>query len=565
MDKILNNVLITDNAARKVGIDNSVDLFKLNDCKFKKDWDYSYPTLTQDTGYKDPLVNDTQEKFNENFYKSFPYLGNQAVDMNNIVFAGGAINSHLTTNFDSRHNKYSGDLDAFVYGIKEPVDATTRTADFLSDVYDAYTNYIVKHLILKAQTTYDEKVKVLNAKIADSRKLNTVSGQSRVNEWQEEITDLLVLFTANKNLINDNIDKFVSIKNIRNPNGITVLIKYAKYIRIGPIKINQMFSMKTSDEPEPMKLQVIFRLYNSISEILHGFDLGSSAIGFDCDNTYFTSLSKFAFEFGCNVIIPSRRSPTYTIRLIKYFKRGFQIIMPELDITKLRKDYLKYRLPEIALLPSMAFVYTNINVNKITIRYDNGFLNAPGSEYESDYGFGEKDFDTSDGVKSSIKAFELNVHNIIKESNFLYYIVEGVNGTSIFEATPEITEGKIDAFYDTFKFKLYSRGSMDIKLIEKYIKDSDCATCMVSLYTAKKNGQLKEYLDELITAQKNKTLKTYREYVDIDHTIIPWKVDNPGEQLTASFHPTAETSAEWYGDYYLKPSLVEETNSIITG
>ncbi len=80
------------------------------------------------------------------------------------------------------------------------------------------------------------------------------------------------------------------------------------------------------------KLQFIFRLYKTKSAILHGFDIGSSAIGFDGKEIYLTSLSKFSFENMMNIVDTTRRSTTYERRLVKYFKRGFGIILPKLSI-----------------------------------------------------------------------------------------------------------------------------------------------------------------------------------------------------------------------------------------
>ena len=57
--------------------------------------------------------------------------------------------------------------------------------------------------------------------------------------------------------------------------------------------------------------QIIFRLYATKSEILHGFDIGSRAIGFDGRDVYFTTLSRFSYEFMCNIIDTTRRSTTY--------------------------------------------------------------------------------------------------------------------------------------------------------------------------------------------------------------------------------------------------------------
>lgn len=82
-------------------------------------------------------------------------------------------------------------------------------------------------------------------------------------------------------------------------------------------------------------IQIVLRLYSSISEILHGFDIGASCIAFDGENFYTTSMGKFAYEYGYNIVDMSLRSTTYEKRLAKYFDRNFGIILPKLRIKKI--------------------------------------------------------------------------------------------------------------------------------------------------------------------------------------------------------------------------------------
>ncbi|KAL0238374.1 hypothetical protein GEMRC1_012847 [Eukaryota sp. GEM-RC1] len=82
--------------------------------------------------------------------------------------------------------------------------------------------------------------------------------------------------------------------------------------------------------------QIILRLYSSKSEILHGFDLGSSQVGFDGKQLYTTTLGKLSYTYMINIVDPSRRSTSYEYRLGKYLKRGFKIVLPNLDVKKMR-------------------------------------------------------------------------------------------------------------------------------------------------------------------------------------------------------------------------------------
>ena len=107
--------------------------------------------------------------------------------------------------------------------------------------------------------------------------------------------------------------------------------------------------------------QIILRTYSSISEILYGFDIGASAVGFNGETVYYTYLSKFSHEYGCNIIDSTRRSTTYEQRLVKYFKRGFEIIMPDMSLKNLSRKNSKYGLSDICEMPYLTFSYKKFN------------------------------------------------------------------------------------------------------------------------------------------------------------------------------------------------------------
>jgi hypothetical protein len=126
------------------------------------------------------------------------------------------------------------------------------------------------------------------------------------------------------------------------------------------------------DTSHPVQLQVIFRCYSTISEILHGFDLGPSAIGFDGKDVWMTSLGRFAYEYGCMIVDSSRRSTTYEMRLVKYFKRGFDLICPDLDVEQVKKtskDNLMCKMPQAIALPKLPFVLKQITGNRLSVEY----------------------------------------------------------------------------------------------------------------------------------------------------------------------------------------------------
>jgi ankyrin repeat protein len=78
-------------------------------------------------------------------------------------------------------------------------------------------------------------------------------------------------------------------------------------------------------------VQIVLRIYKSISEILAGFDVDCSCVAYDGEQVYASPRAIAALVTQINQIDLSRRSPSYESRLSKYSRRGFEVYWPELD------------------------------------------------------------------------------------------------------------------------------------------------------------------------------------------------------------------------------------------
>lgn len=76
---------------------------------------------------------------------------------------------------------------------------------------------------------------------------------------------------------------------------------------------------------------MILRLYKSISEVLHGFDVDGCALGFDGKDIWMTRRCWYALKNGFNTVNFNRASPSYVYRLCKYAKRGLPIYLEGFD------------------------------------------------------------------------------------------------------------------------------------------------------------------------------------------------------------------------------------------
>ncbi|KKA29081.1 hypothetical protein TD95_004709 [Thielaviopsis punctulata] len=82
-------------------------------------------------------------------------------------------------------------------------------------------------------------------------------------------------------------------------------------------------------------IQVVLRIYKSISEILTGFDIDVSGIAYDGKQVYATPRALGSLMTQINHVDLTRRSTSYEKRLAKYASKSFEIFWPELDRSRI--------------------------------------------------------------------------------------------------------------------------------------------------------------------------------------------------------------------------------------
>ncbi|KAL8370906.1 hypothetical protein RB595_000985 [Gaeumannomyces hyphopodioides] len=82
-------------------------------------------------------------------------------------------------------------------------------------------------------------------------------------------------------------------------------------------------------------VQIVLRIYKSVSEILTGFDVDCSGAAYDGKQVYCTPRALQSFVTQINHADLSRRSPSYENRLSKYSHRGFEVYWPGLDRSRI--------------------------------------------------------------------------------------------------------------------------------------------------------------------------------------------------------------------------------------
>lgn len=496
MEKI-NEILEKDYEFRKINV--TEDLYKLNDLQINSGWKYDLPTLVRNEEFSNIKINKNIKNFIKIFYEKYPLL--YEINLDNLIIAGGVIRNILL------EDNNETDIDIFMYGIKDIKEANNKIRDFTVDIYKNIQK------IRKGWFSKDIKDEKDNKKTKKDNKKDITKEQ--IKKLHEECPHLY------DEHIKENIQCFY------NGNTINVIVN-------------------------DIKIQFILRLYNTKSEILHGFDLGSSAIGFDGKDVYFTSLSKFCYENMVNIFDGKKRSVTYELRLVRYFEKGFSIILPEFDMSKLKNAYIKYGLQEVCEMPYLIFSYSNVIGNKIFIEK---FYNInEKSGIVSDYDFTDRD----DDREHKYKLFYHNLGSIVRKDGRLIYnkcvsdeLKEHVDNYGNYDKwSLEFTSCVLqyeyaEKIYDTL-LKDMKKNKIDLSKIRRYMNIENPEDIIIKAYF-KENK--KEYLEDLIQKQKNWIKDQLTEITSVE---VKWITENPTSQLTSSINPIIEENEKWYGKYFKK-------------
>jgi len=532
---IVNQVLAIDAIHRYPGVSEGLEsLSNLT----RKSWDYSSPTFEMrpftgtvlGTAYNEVKFASVEE-FKLDFYSRYPYLAN--IPMDGLLIAGGSVGQFVLKK--GREPMWTAsDVDVFVYGQKSVEAATALVVKFIDNVDVACKTFAA-----------NEVLKRLRERLIEIQRM---SANQPTNLMYLTATRVLQkLFSKPIEL-----DKY----SIRKPADIgeedwqiTKEMAGSVYFAAMSSSVDAMRSEGTlTMSLHGTKIQIIFRLYSSISEILHGFDLGPSAVGFDGKNVWFTGLGKFAYEYGLSIVDVTRRSPTYEQRLEKYMKRGFKLIAPLLDTAPIeRSTAAKYRVAGVLDLPHMPMMFTEIGGNRITV--DN-FLR--GGRDASDYG-PEGEFCEVDNWGNEYKAAYVNIHRLLTgKINFIHVETDVPldKVAEIFTKPPHLTTDMITALYSKLRGSVWQQGRLNLAVLRKYVPCADLkklTDCSID------ETKMRVELDRVFEEQKIAAIMSWTKIESSGQVhSVPWITENPGKQgfLTSSRTPIATTSKEWYGDYY---------------
>ena len=253
-------------------------------------------------------------------------------DIKGVFVAGGSIFSIL---FGLPIN----DIDLFIYGMNEE-----DTINVINEI----SKLLVKEDINQEQ--YIEKankvIKLLND-IAFNDAINQHIINMRANNFFDYFNNhveciknkLLTGCFYSDDLRTFNYKMSYLLKNFYNQEGYQIIYDSLYELTIKTFectRTNNAITFKCNKS----ETQIILRLYQTPSEVLHGFDVDSCCLGFDGDDVWMTQRAYFALKNGYNTVNFNRLSPSYELRLAKYGCRGMAIKINNFDIGDIDGDYI---------------------------------------------------------------------------------------------------------------------------------------------------------------------------------------------------------------------------------
>jgi len=318
--------------------------------------------------------------------------------------------------------------------------------------------------------------------------------------FSKKYSDFDLFFTNKKSCYQFLEKKEYPVIITENSISLNTSVKTDEIVRFGPKRGQPVYKQ--------VNTQCILRLYKSPSEIVHGFDLDCCGILYDGKKLWCTKRTKYALENRVNWFDPKRASPSYSYRLSKYNTRGFQLKLPL--ITK-----------------------EDIDDKKVQ-EYFKSILDY--SIYESL----DHDIDNSQINLQVMSLFINSITKYIQNIMIDFYGFMRIFGSIRNKDVPNIF-GYLSLYY-----RMYAKYTdMQSILILSSFYNFHTSKWKVSDYDNKKERETKY---SKWTGKLNQYIRN-----------LPWKEQNPGEQLTGSFFPTPISNTHDLLDWYKQSPLLSDT------
>ena len=299
-----------------------------------------------------------------------------------------------------------------------------------------------------------------------------------------------------------------------------------------------------------LTVQVILRFYRTPSEILHGFDVDCCSMGYD-GRIWLTQRALYAIWNGWNTVNFGRLSPSYERRLAKYGTRGMAVRVPNFSrervkMDKLEKYYHEIKKPfgidykEVDTLRGLdTLLYLEFQLDML--KYKHSTLKAIDNiaERNSDYSLAH--IKHSDARIMDICVYVLKGRNEYPMQSSRYLPLWG-------PLEPDFDENPDDYVIN----KIESVGPPENKDVKTNLIPKNAQLDFLEYELNYKTMDDPKYLN--LICQFNPMLYNFLGAVrpwKIPRDIT-WKVINPGEQMTGTFHQLVlnDLSIWYFGRFY---------------
>tara|TARA_Y100000746_G_scaffold220138_1_gene218361 strand:+ start:1410 stop:2768 length:1359 start_codon:yes stop_codon:yes gene_type:complete len=258
----------------------------------------------------------------------------------------------------------------------------------------------------------------------------------------------------------------------------------------------------------------------SLDALKNKIDIGCTQILLKNEEVYIGERAKFEIENLAITIDHKRQYNQYIERVVKYFDKGFDLILPHLDIDKVPSRNLEYNACEILDLPFILVTCYKISKNKIMGNLSLRAYNTQKRTIESkhDWGSGTRKNDVSAIIHDNLCKIAR------KDMTCLTYWGQGENYKNAFNPSITLTERQLTNTYAVVCSKILTNNTIDVARLEKYypVRDLSCIMEEMLIQYLRKPGtgvanddkfadHVKKYMESLTELQMEVTRKFISE------------------------------------------------------
>ena len=382
--------------------------------------------------------------------------------------------------------------------------------------------------------------------ISDSNNASEFDGRARAEKFIHDIYEYM--HNNNESLKQLELEKQKVIPSFK--------VEYSKFFSLDNFKVTRNYNVFSIEIPGYIKFQIVTKPFGSLPSLFAGIDLDCTAIAFYNNKIWFSDLGKFCFEnlvFCINPCVHQDLS-----RVIKYFDRGFDIIAPHLDMTKIPTRNFKYGLTEVIDMPHLHIYVSGVNSNDCKIFTSSIRLaNEDNTVSPNKLSFGMyRTMTTHSG-----EIIHKNILSLV-HGNYHAFTYEGSGHLykNSYSNIPIITERMVINSYANVQNKLFANNQLSLTyfsyfsiLTKKQLMDK-----LFTQYLDENEGKLSYdlVLGQTFTKHMEKTIKVLVEdqinsTKEMINTLTEEKIAKRVKEVEIEREARQPlTEVEWYGTYY---------------